>query len=171
MNILIAGMKRSASTKLYNMVRLACEQAGVTYACFYDNYDEKQERLFDVDFQVVKIHKWNEQWRDWADLILTTYRPIQDAIVSGQRFGIDKKDILRSVEWLVYWNLYANNMFSYTQLTEKEDMTLEFLIKRVLKLKTVDVHNVLLDLHNLKPGKEYNPVTLLHPNHITNVKT
>ena len=55
--ILIAGMKRSGSTWMYNAVRLMLKDAGKdVYGCWIDDYDESNT----AEFHVVKTHKWDK---------------------------------------------------------------------------------------------------------------
>lgn len=79
MNILIATMQRSGSTALYCMIKKLIEKNGAKcYACFAPNFRKEKTK----EYNLVKIHEPSIKFRDWADIIITTYRDPVEAMCS-----------------------------------------------------------------------------------------
>lgn len=64
MHILVAGSWSTGSTALFNLTRLLCEADGPTWACYDDEY---WQAAVDCKHSVVKTHKFQDHWVDWAD--------------------------------------------------------------------------------------------------------
>ena len=118
--ILIAAGHRTGSTAVYNLTRTICAQFGPVYGCFEDQYDaEKGDWEL---FQVVKAHKFNQKWVDWAEVIITVFREPQEVKKSMVRFGeltgnyYDTEDIWRGLSWLAHYNLHADYMINFEQI-------------------------------------------------------
>lgn len=78
MKVICAGMRRSASTWLYNVVRLGLSSPG----CFEDNYSKLRHN---PKLSVLKTHRYDERWLFGADVVLTCHRDLRDVVASAVR--------------------------------------------------------------------------------------
>src|SRR3546814_18244817 len=83
---LIAGMRHSGSTALFNFVILALKQRGVDFASFYSEAAQA-ERLHDPDcpLLLIKTHEFRDDVASRASMVITTRRDLRDTVASAQR--------------------------------------------------------------------------------------
>lgn len=170
MRILVAGCWRSGTTALYNIVRLICEANATTLGCFEDEYEKHAGLTF--THEVVKAHKFDEKWVMWADAIVTIYREPLDVWQSMERFAAKggreyaAEDLLRGLAYWGNYNFHAKYQANYNQLSRSTEKLARQLGEK-LHLP-VDEKEIIKRLRQIKPPRSgYDPVTLLHFNHIT----
>lgn len=175
-NYVIAGMPRTGSTLLYNLIRLMLKYK-------YDNVNGMFYKKWNKDLNninVVKIHEFNKELHDNATLIFTSVRDLRDAMASFIRYKnmissfdlfIDWCEIM--TDWYEVWKDSSNYEFVYEDYIKDKNKII-FEIANLLEINiTIDDINILLsDIDNLK-GSIYNQKTvnlLSIINHRTNGK-
>lgn len=171
--IVIAGMRHSGSTALFNIVRLALKQKGVPFTSFYS--EGKNSELLNDPQQgliLVKTHELRDDVLTRADTIITTRRDLRDTVASAKRreFPLLRK-LGSEVEYAKYnrslhdqWLPYSDYEFVYEAFlanpVEVADQVLA-----LLNLTGVDADALCAEVNRL-PTDEYD-ITLLSPMHIT----
>lgn len=84
--ILVAGMRHSGSTAVFNVVRLALEYAGLRYASCYSD-GTNSELLNDPDSGplLIKTHELRDDVLMRADAVITARRDLRDTVASAKR--------------------------------------------------------------------------------------
>lgn len=170
MHILVCGPYRSGSTALFNLVRTICEQAGRTYGTFEDQY--RPDIAEQYEYVVIKAHKYKDELIHLADVVFTIFREPDEIVESmdrfaatgGKEYGVS--DMVRSLAWWGMYQFHAAYSAHYNQLSRSPG-NLTRNIAEQLSLK-VNVKDVVEAWQAIKPPKSgYDPVTLLHSNHVT----
>lgn len=167
MIIVIAGIKRSGSTWMYNAVRLLCygDDRGVSLQ--HENFDIKS---YSDAINIIKVHPFKRALYEHADMIFTSFRDIQAIKKSRKRcFGrkLPSKDVNNMVHNLLLWQRKSCFYMHYSDFMNDKGLEFEK-IKGVLIDNGIDVNqNAWDELQQVKPENEYNPTTLLFPNHIS----
>jgi len=167
--VLAAGMPRSGSTMLFNIVRLCLEQnyPGQLSAGWIGEI----HRLPPAPVWLLKVHTVPRllAWR--ANAIFCSFRDVRDALVSAQRkFGAEPS-LERCREYVredQAARAYADCRLRYEELTAQPESAIEQ-VGRALAVP-VDVAQVLRQLPHpdaRAPASGYDRTTLLHPNHAT----
>jgi hypothetical protein len=140
------------------------------YGCFEDQYDA--EKGGDALFEVVKAHKFNPKWVEWAEAIITVFREPTEVLESMKRFGAatgreyDEHDALRGLSWLAHYNYHADYFINFEQIERCPEKLADQIAQRIgLKIRPKRVVEEFLRI--VPPAKGYDPVTLLHAKHIT----
>ena len=170
MNIVCAGMKRSGSTWLYNVVRLACANEGVTWAGFEDTFNPTR-----CEHRVVKTHKFAIEWVFGADKVFGSIRDLRDVAASAVRRGLVGPTPESVIRWLLKtavdeheaWEGYCDLIVRYEDMVADKAKAAAGVLD-ALGIKA-DVELLVKNVASLpKPGtKAANPITLLHHNHFT----
>lgn len=171
MRIIVAGLYRSGSTWLFNVVRFICEEHGTVYSCFEDQYDQWESGKF--DFEIVKAHKFDEIWIP-GSVILTSIRPWKEVRKSMIRLRELNKTgnktqhirIPTFLEWLARWNNHNNYCMEFKDIYTRP----LGVIKEVAAAISLDCEAKAIyeKVQALKPPKDgIDKVTLMHSNHIT----
>lgn len=172
--ILMAGNPRSGSTWQYNLVRLALMQAGYkVYASDVGKYIPSTK----ADYHIVKLHLIDIPLIKKAHLIFNSSRDFEGIKRSFRRiYGYYKeKEIVRNFLLWMEWEKYSNYDMSYGEFMSNKMKVIEDIIN-TLKLKNLDKKKLLEEMDSLRnpSGKDFSkgrdPVTLLHPNHISSKK-
>lgn len=159
----VAGLKRSGTTWLYNVARIAYQHAGIAVAAggdeLYRSWDHHTPLL-------VKTHWWHERLATDATSILTSDRDVEDAYRSLARlFGRTPSgaEMAKIVEHARRWDAVATWRMTYTDL-ERPSETAKGIVA-ALDLD-VDPARVLADVDSLQPPESgQDPVTLLFASH------
>lgn len=170
MRILINGCWRSGTTAAFNLTRLICEWHGRTYGVFEDDY--REEVGTEYDFEIVKVHKFKAKWVEWADVIITIFREPEEVMGSMQRFTSSNgrqygiADLLRGLAYWGHYQQYTSYLINYAQIERCPEKLAEQIAMRIgLKVRPKEI---VKQFEAIKPPSEgYDPVTLLHANHIT----
>lgn len=166
--IVIAGIKRSASTVMFNICRIALEQAGYTVNICDETYDPRT--VPDNEIDLVKIHPFRYELAKKADAIFLTQRSQKEIKASWQRFygkKITENEFQQLVNDLNQWKIFSNiPVFNYSFWL---DDPLIYICK-VIQYLQVDVftESVSYEFSQIElPQKGQDPQTLLFHNHIT----
>lgn len=168
--IVIGGIKRSGTTWQYNLVRLilvAMERSvgihrGIRHLGQYEG---------DYDDLIMKTHFHSDRAQAAADIVFTSYRPIEEVRASLERFGgqsPSSEEIDKLVHHFRLWNQIADYRMDYSDLvTDPLKVTTE--IMEVLDATSLDPAQVLTEVNSVKPpsGKHQDPLTLYFSNHVT----
>jgi len=173
--IIIAGIKRSGSTWVYNAVRLCLEHAG--YSVHIAGDGQYYQKDCKADYQIIKVHPFHQWMADEADFVFTSDRDDDGIRASWQKFdGRMLSDGLLEKwnRWLRSWNEYSCREMCYEDFIEDGPFDEVFTIWWHLFPKRRDeadttASKVVNKLNAIKPptDKDYDPVTLLFSNHIT----
>lgn len=157
MIVLIAGIKRSGSTAQYNMVRLVLQKK-YDVSIFGSDYDLGEITL-------IKKHDYDHWLYENATYIFTTDRADEDIIKSLKKFSGRNRYGLDNMR--KHLNAYKKRSihFEYDDIVNNPKWCIET-IANELNIN-VDVEEIYKEFKSIKPGNEYNPITMLFPNHIT----
>lgn len=122
--IVVAGIKRSGSTLIFNTIRLLCEGIGTVYCS--GNYRED----ITTDYYIIKKHSFNPELAKLADIIITSDRNRKDIEDSLERFYNKKVKMNRMATDLKKWNKYSSYCIDYNDLMDNR-------LNVIKKLKTI----------------------------------
>lgn len=172
-SIVIAGMRHSGSTALFNIIRLALEQAGVPFSSGYsENPVHQKELALAKGLKLIKTHEFRDDVARAENLIITTRRDLRDSVASAKRRGFPLMDrVGGETEYAKYnralhdiWLPYSDFVFDYERFMQAPAEE----IRKVLDCLGLDmasaekIHRTVNDL----PTDQYQK-TLLSPTHIT----
>lgn len=173
MNILVAGMGRSGSTAIFNLIKTLLEQKyDEVYAVFEDDYKESDRK----EVNIIKTH-FNDH-SEWADFIITTRRDIRDVISSFKQFnptyGNKTKQWTKAfMNWHKRWVDKTDYEVVYeTFIKDREKIINE--MASLFKIENYDIGEInekIDSLYNIRNivGR-FDKETLIHPNHISKTK-
>jgi hypothetical protein len=167
--ILSAGMPRSGSTLLFNVIRLILESAhgktGIAH-CWVEDLDKPVES----DISLIKMHTPSASHYILSEAAFYSYRDIRTALVSYQKkfnMQITKQLIDSWIEHFYLANREKALMFSYESLQGID----EALIARVAdRLRSQVIERDILEQipqPGSHRGEGYSTATLLHSKHST----
>lgn len=168
--IVCAGMPRSGSTWMYNVVRLAYKLSGVEVgAGWIQNYN--RYRKFEIVILKTHFHLPPKP----PEFLFYTYRDLRDVIASykrqsGRLFSINK---IRNIVCVFdYWKSKSNYNMRYESMINNPEEVIDSVID-ILKIRRISARQVKQAVEKLDPPSEKNrwnkfdQVNLLHPGHIT----
>jgi len=172
LNIICAGIARSGSTRLYNIVRLGLEQnfpAEQISAQWVNSFVPGEHH------NILKIHDFKKRWLNWSDFVFTTRRDIRyiaasalDLMPRGTYKNTDSiiqmcKEILDMYE---AWNDHTDYELVYEDFKENKEKVVQTIFG-ILGLP-VDCNKLLDDLSRIgNPAGEFDKTTLMHVKHIS----
>lgn len=173
--IMISGIKRSASTAQWNLVRLALEMARYEVLPRGHSFDlQELNSLNDNEVILCKRHPFHKAMAKAADHIFLTDRPDEEIIASLNRMwdSGSQERVDRMRKDLKAWKEYSDiPVFWYEDFVLNEMnwiagvvyyLDLDFSIDKVIEL--------LEKFEAIEPPEdEYDPITLLFPDHISDV--
>lgn len=172
--ILSAGMPRSASTLLYNIIRLCL------YKKFGDNLTSGW--IGDINFfkknkiNLIKVHQINSMLAMKAKYIFYTYRDVRQALVSANIKFNTPLTIISCRKMIDQYEMakkYADLMISYENIVNNTKQQISR-IANILKID-VDIEDIIKNLplitsnRFLSEGKKHNLLTALHENHASGI--
>ena len=172
MRVVAAGMHRSGSTLLYNVLRMILSQDSTVYSAFLNlSYDAAEAAEY--DHQVIKVHRFNSAVAKTADFIFMTRRDLRDVAASSVRH---KKLSPLPTPTVVYcvkvmrrehdpWLPHVSMVIPYHLMMQDKVKCIRR-IAAMLK-QEVNAAEVHASVEALKSTNMFDPVTQLHPNHIT----
>lgn len=170
--ILVAGMRHSGSTALFNIIRIALAKANIDFDGFYS--DGKQAELLtqsDKNVLLVKTHELRDDVAENADLVITTVRDLRDTVASAKRRNFPNLARMGVREYAKYnralhdlWQQYSDYEFNYERYKATPVLEINTILK-ILGLDFIDGAEIHLEVNSL-PVDKYE-VTLLSPLHIT----
>lgn len=166
--IVIAGIKRSASTAQWNLVRLALQMADYKINIHGQSYKPRSVPEGEVD--LVKIHPFRKYLAEQADHIFLTDRDDEEILASLDRMwdsgNPDRLEGMRKD--LRAWKQYTDDkhLFQYEDFIEYPNHC-AFWICDLLDLD-INPKTLLDEFNKIEPPEDkQDPVTLLFPNHIS----
>ena len=168
--IVIGGLKRSGSTWQYNLVRVILTELGRSVAVHggLRNLGQYQGSHDDL---LIKSHFHSERAERIADLVFTSFRPVDQVRASLERFGgrpVSMEELDRLCTHFELWDRVASYRMEYEMmLTDPVQVVRDTL--SVLSANTLDPSDILATMRSLVPpdGMHQDPVTLYFGNHIT----
>jgi len=180
-----AGMLRSASTWLYNAIRLLVSRQPDMASDFSCGWIDDRDKIQKKRYMLLKAHVFDQNLVNESSIVFYSYRDVRDAIASHQR----KFGGIASLKWADHfietherWIRVADFSMKYeSMLHGKESMIVD--IANALSAKQIisyDRNNGVIDpveiaeeLDNLNYDSDgnrnnyYNELNLLHKGHIT----
>lgn len=171
--VVIAGMRHSGSTALFNIVRGALDTAQLRFESFYSEGAGKE--LLDDPGQellLIKTHEFRDDVASRATVVLNTRRDLRDTVASAKRREFPLLQRVGGVVEYAKYNRALHEMWfprgDYEFIYEDYITHPERETRRVLEflgLGLVDAVQISRDVQNL-PTNQYNKL-LLSPTHIT----
>lgn len=172
MNIICAGIPRSGSTRLYNILRLGLEQ---NFPLEEINSQWINSFVPGDHHNILKIHDFKKRWLDWGDFVFTTRRDLRYIAASAVDLmprGTYKttgcilqmcKEILDMYET---WDEHTDYELVYEDFHNNKEKVVRTIFG-ILGL-SVDINKLLCDLEMIRNSeKEFNNTTLMHFKHIS----
>ncbi len=171
--IVIAGMRHSGSTALFNIIRLSLCNAGLDNISFYS---EQKDTISNEDISrkilIIKTHEFRDDIAFPNSLIITTRRDLRDTVASAVRRGFPLlRKIGNPVEYAKYnrtlhdvWLPRSHYVFVYEDFINNPIATINKLLV-FIGLEDINAKKIYEEVMGL-PLDQYN-VTLLTPSHIT----
>lgn len=180
MNILVSGIPRSGSTRLYNIIRLILLQKNSwndLYCCWHDHFDLQKQRKHNI----IKLHYFDQKFCDWADFIFTTKRDLRDVAASSLEFNqhrgrVSDNEVLLTFLHAVMtmyelWKEYSDYEVIYEQIPKfglRDIMNLT----EILEIENVNYGHVMSGLEDIKNSSkslatDYDWNTLMNSYHIS----
>lgn len=180
-----AGMPRSASTWLYNAIRLILSKDKYIESNLSCGIIRNWQEMPKTKYMLIKLHGFNQELVNQSDIIFYSYRDLRDAISSQQRkFGgnitIEWADAY--VHWHEQWMQVADFSMSYeSMLNNKSEIILNILGKLeksnitsfFKKNESININNIISEIGQLDFNSEgdrneiFNEKNMFHKNHIT----
>jgi len=165
-------MPRSASTWMYNVIRILLEekhpnQVSAGWVADYKTLEKKPVHL-------IKIHRFDKYWVRRADVVLYSYRDVRDAFASAiRKFDIEPHTKFCE-QWIrddKDWKNAADCVMRYEDFVENQEKEIHK-IAAALGIKNYSVENILQQIADLKSGakskeKPHDKQSLFHKNHAT----
>lgn len=157
--VTVAGIKRSASTAQYNMIRLILESKYKEVEVYGQNY------LLEGNVVIVKTHEYNSILASKSQYIFTTDRPDEEIEESLLKFGRHNRlsiGVMRN--GLDLWKRRSYNQ-DFKDIVENPKECIKQIANKLHIV--IDIEDIYSKFKAIKPEKEYNPITMLFPNHIS----
>jgi hypothetical protein len=178
--ILSAGMERSASTWLYNVIRFLIKESNhysndIKFGWIDDISPYIDTMMVSKKSLVIKVHNYDEIIAEKSDLIFYSYRDLRDVLASLKR-KFDTKPSFDLAESLIkrdqIWRDVANYSMRYENMLLDKENEIES-IAYCLGINDVNPELVLSQINNLsyessgQKNKIYHKDNLFHKGHIT----
>ena len=170
--ILVAGMRHSGSTALFNIIRLALELGQIEYKSGYSEHLSLDAlKSSGVPVCLIKIHELRDDILDFADIVITTKRDVRDAVASASRRSFPLLNRIGGLrDYAKYnrmlyevWDRFSHIEFSYESFMDYpienircllsllgiDDSLAEVIHTRLLNLSTDDYEKTLLTEHHI----------------------
>ena len=171
--ILVAGMRHSGSTALFNIIRIALELNEIHFVAGYSEKIVVDELDFNqTQVALLKTHELRDDILQRATFIFTTKRDLRDTVASAirRKFPTLEK-VGGATEYAKYnrsiyeqWSNKSNFEFCYEEFIKQPLSVIQKVLSVIglHKVDNVSIHNQLMNL----PTDQYSK-TLLSPIHIT----
>lgn len=169
--IVSAGMVRSGSTWLYNVLRhvYLCDEKRV-----YGSYETDYDPAMEADIHVVKTHRWRSDLYEGANAVFTTWRDLRDVAASIVRRGWCREEIItpyvREVIFREYnlWHEKSTLEVCYPVLVSDPLHEIQRILD-CLELTNVCCEEVARDIDKLGRcvSTVVSPITQIWPGHVT----
>ncbi len=173
MNIISAGLHRSGSTWLFNVLRLIfLETNQEIYSCFMP-FDQAQFKSNNI----VKIHKYHPSALNFADFIFLTKRDLRDIAASAVRRKLIPLKLEAIIDYLTEvvnkeylpWKPFIDLEIEYEKLIKNKRSYIALIGEKLnQKLTRPLINTIYTKVETMsKNVKVFDPISQLHPNHIT----
>jgi len=171
--IVVAGMRHSGSTAVFNIIRLALEHAGIEFVSGYSEQPKTNIEIMKSDkLRLIKTHEFRDDLAYAGGLVITVRRDLRDSVASAVRREFPMlKNLDGPAEYAKYnrtlhdvWLPLSDYVFEYEAFMAQPFSVIESLLK-FLGLEEVSAAQVQAEVQAL-PTDQYD-VTLLSPTHIT----
>jgi hypothetical protein len=191
--IICAGLRRSGSTWLYNVVKIACKKMDFLIESKFVNTLKLENKLTSLDFDktcVFKMHHYSSDFNLDNSIIFVTIRDFRDVVASCQRRNLlsnnlitddygkevnfnnlsDVKSFLDNEKNNFFgWSSKACMIIPYRNIAYDKIATIQKICD-VLNFK-ISANDVFQEVENLQiPETEVDKNTELWPHHITSGK-
>lgn len=167
--VLVAGVPRSGSTWCFNALRMLLQHNALDFhAAWCGDYDSENA----ANWHLVKAHKPEEVSFE-PSITITSYRDASECIASLLRMGwlTDEPDAIRQrarahTALYDHWKSRSDFEVAYADIISAPERVIEELA-RSLSVSGKFASLIATQLQEMEPPAEgnYNPMTLLHPNH------
>ena len=171
--IIVAGMRHSGSTALFNILRLALKKSGFDIISGYSekfdmaNLENKPDQVY-----LIKTHELRDDILNKATLIITSIRDLRDSVASAKRRKFAMLDnVGGAVEYAKYnrsifeqWVGYSQYQFHYENFMSTPVNEIGKLLS-VIGLSDIKPEDISQEVNTL-PTDQYS-LTLLSSTHIT----
>jgi hypothetical protein len=173
MNILVAGMWRSGTSRLYNLCRIISLQnfkEQEIHSCNFHKFENNSNHKINI----IKIHDYHDEWYNWASFVFGTKRNIFEISASVfecfDHWQRSKEIFSRNFEAGLK-NQYHQwkNKFDLEIVFEDWELKKHFYIKEIAKLMNLkcDIDFTLNELEKLKNPNNRCHINLMFENHIS----
>jgi hypothetical protein len=163
-NIVISGLRRSGSTWVYNIVRIAISlKYNEITAGYGKKFCQGNKK------SVIKLHEFCAECLENKPIVISSIRDPRDMAASAIRRGICTDPVtFLSQEKINYekWKKYINLQIRYEDIVKDKIKEANKILKKI-KIN-VNAQTVVEVVDRIKPEDRHNKVTQLWPNHITN---
>gem|GEM_PF-2683184 len=171
-NIIVAGMRHSGSTALFNIIRLGLLDAGVELKSGYSEINGLDNHLPDnKGVFLLKTHELRDDVVAFGDIVFTLRRDLRDTIASATRRNFPYLKKFGHIEYAKHnrmlhdiWLPYSEFELIYEEFMNNPVEQIQAVLS-VLGIKDCDPEKLNEQLNNL-PTDEYD-ITLLSPSHVT----
>ena len=169
LDILVAGIRHSGSTALFNIVRLVLEKSDIDFQSGYVEHDWfKQDSPQGI--RLIKIHEPKYDITQRPTVVLTTVRDLRNTVASASRRGFPLLEAMGPVHYSEYnrmieefWRTKSDFLFVYEEYVSDPIKFSEALCE-FLGFHDINCQELIANIDNL-PNDDYE-VTLLS-DHIT----
>jgi len=166
MLIISAGMPRSASTWLYNILRIILEN----YTSGW--FNDIQGKISGNGDYLIKIHDYNDWLAKRSSFIFYSYRDVRDAIASIKRkFNIkpDIKEVDHIIQQDQKWRKTNPHLVRYEDVITNPKKEVSKIIHTLgIQCDVDEVYHKFQQIPTTSSNSlSYDKITLFHPNHIT----
>ncbi len=171
--LLVAGMRHSGSTALFNILRLGLSKAGHQFVSCYSEHENCASKVREAGrMGLIKTHEFRDDLLAMADFVLTSRRDVRDTIASAARRDFTLYRQLRTpVEYAKYnrtlydvWAPHSDFEFVYEQFIA-DPVAVTGDVLEALGLARSWAPEICREVLHL-PTDDYQ-TTLLTPQHIT----
>lgn len=172
-SIVVAGMRHSGSTALFNLIRLALKQEGIPFTAGYsENAEHQQAFAVTRHLKLIKTHEFRDDIAYATSIVITTRRDLRDSVASAKRRGFSLLErVGGDIEYAKYnrslhdiWLPHSDYVFEYERFmyapVEETRKLFDF-----LGLEHANAEEIQKTVAAL-PTDRYQE-TLLSPTHIT----
>lgn len=171
--IVVAGMRHSGSTALFNILRLLVKNSGFNlFSCYSEDVKFIDLESSNSEVILIKTHELRDDIMRLSNITFTTIRDLRDTVASGKRRNFS---LLSSVggasEYAKYnrslyesWEQYSNYEFNYEYFME-DPLEVISTLQAMVGLSNVSADDICNEVASL-PLDEYE-TTLLSHRHIT----
>lgn len=174
--MLIAGMRHSGSTALFNIVRIASHLSGLSVKGVYSEKITSVQELSDsCQILLIKTHEYRDDIADIGNFTFTTIRDLRDTVASAKRRSFPILDKVGGVvEYAKYnrsihdvWSKNSDFIFEYEEFMKRPFQV----IQKILAALDLDINLVdqIYEEVTSLPTDNYD-LTLLSDTHVTDPK-